>query len=195
MAGGSGTGKTTIAKAVKKLLPAITIISLDSYYNDNSHLSLNEREKLNFDQPSAFDFDLLLEQMRLLKKGFSVEKPIYSYIRRTREKETETIDVNDIIFIEGILLFYDNRITDLLDYKYYIDLDEKIRLENIIKRDVSERGRKKEEVVERFYKEVNPMHSQYVSEQKLKADMVFNDVSLSKIVNKIINQLKSEKLC
>lgn len=194
IAGGSGTGKTTVANAVGDVLSA-TIISLDSYYNDNSHVSPTGREHLNFDHPSAFDFDLLFEHLNLLKKGFSIDIPFYSYIERTRLKKTRKVKPDEIILIEGILLYHDKRVIDLLDYKFFIDLEEKKRLENIIKRDTKERGRSENEIIERFYREVNPMHKQFIEGQKPKADLVLKDTSLNNLINVIINHLKFNKLC
>ena len=196
IAGGSGTGKTTIANSVKRTSPEeTTIIPLDSYYNDNSLLTPKERIKLNFDHPSAFDFNLIYEHLILLKKGHTIEKPTYSYIERTRQKETEKIIPNKTLLIEGILLYHDNRITDLLDYRFFIDLDEKSRLENIIKRDVKERGRNKDEITERFYSEVNPMHNTYVEKQKLKSHLVLYNTDINKTINIVVNQIKSKNIC
>lgn len=191
IAGGSGTGKTSIANMIKtQLANRVTIIPLDSYYNDNSHLLNKEREMLNFDHPSAFDFDLLYEHLCLLQQGIPVEQPTYSYIKRTRKKESITVNATEIFILEGILPFYDNRISKFLDIKFFIDLDENNRLNNIIKRDVEERGRNKEEVIDRFHKEVNPMHIKYIDSQKQKSDFILNELDLEIASKTIINHIK-----
>ncbi len=196
IAGGSGTGKTSITNALKnEFVETITILSLDSYYNDNSLLAPKEREKLNFDHPKAFDFDLLYNHLTSLKKGVSVEKPTYSYIERTRKKETETISPTNLIILEGILLYHDERIANLIDFKYFIDLDEHSRLKYIIKRDVEERGRTEKEVTERFFREVNPMHNNYIEAQKKYADFIFTNSNLADVKKTILTHIKHKHLC
>lgn len=196
IAGGSGTGKTSVVDIIiDKYFENAIAISLDSYYNDNSHLSPEERKKLNFDHPSAFDYDLLHKHLNLLKKSKIILKPTYSYIERTRQQETLKVYPSELFFIEGILLYFDDRITNLFDYRFYIDLDEMDRLDNIIKRDVKDRGRDPGEITKRFYEEVNPMHKKYVESQKNKVNYVINCRDLNETGAIIYNQLKSVNLC
>jgi len=172
--GGTGSGKTTVVNKVLEILPKnhVAILSQDSYYKDNSDLSLEERKQINFDHPDAIEFDLLFKHINELKKGNSIEKPIYSYITCTRSSETIHIDRKDVILIEGILLFNDKRIRDICNVKVFVDAPADERLMRVIKRDIIERGRNVEETLNRYIETVKPMHEQFIEPTKRYADII-----------------------
>ena len=172
--GGTGSGKTTVVNKILEILPAnhVAILSQDSYYKDNSNISLEDRKLINFDHPDSIEFDLLYEHICDLKKGKSIEKPIYSYITCTRSKETIHIDSKDVILIEGILLFTDKRIRDICNVKVFVDAPADERLLRVIKRDIIERGRNVEQTLERYIDTVKPMHEQFIEPTKRYADII-----------------------
>lgn len=172
--GGTGSGKTTVVNKILDILPAdhVAILSQDSYYKDNSNISVEERKHINFDHPDAIEFDLLLKHINELKKGHSIEKPIYSYITCTRSSETIHIDSKDVILIEGILLFTDKRIRDICNVKVFVDAPADERLLRVIKRDIIERGRNVEQTLDRYIDTVKPMHEQFIEPTKRYADII-----------------------
>lgn len=175
IAGGTGSGKTTVVREITKILSPddVVVIPQDSYYKDSSHLPLEERLELNFDHPDSVDFKLLIEQLEQLKKGESIEQPIYSYLTCSRSK-TETITVNPskVVIIEGILILSSPKLRDKLDIKVYVDADADDRLGRVIMRDNLERGRTIEKVLERYQKSVKPMHLQFIEPTKRYADII-----------------------
>lgn len=175
IAGGTGSGKTTVVKKITDCFKKeeVVVIPQDSYYKDNSHLSLEERQQLNFDHPDSIDFDLLIEQLNDLKNGKAVEQPIYSYITCTRSK-TETITVHPahIIIVEGILIFTCAKLRKLMDILVYVDADADDRLLRVISRDIMERGKSVSNVMERYEKTVKPMHLQFIEPTKRYADII-----------------------
>ncbi len=190
--GGTGSGKTTVARRIYESLKGVNVVVIqqDAYYIDLSHLPLEERKKINFDHPSAFDNDLLIEHLNKLIKGEEIEKPIYSFTDYTRMKEAEKISPQDIIVLEGILLLVEKRIRDLLDIKIYVDADEDERFIRRLVRDTKERGRSMESVIEQYLNVVKPMFLQFVEPSKRYADIVIpqgglNDVAIDIIVSKI----------
>jgi len=190
--GGTGSGKTTVARRIYESLKGVNVVVIqqDAYYIDLSHLPLEERKKVNFDHPSAFDNDLLIEHLNKLIKGKEIEKPIYSFTDYTRMKEAEKISPQDIIVLEGILLLVEKRIRDLLDIKIYVDADEDERFIRRLVRDTKERGRSMESVIEQYLNVVKPMFLQFVEPSKRYADIVIpqgglNDVAIDIIVSKI----------
>ena len=190
--GGTGSGKTTVARRIYESLKGVNVVVIqqDAYYIDLSHLPLEERKKINFDHPSAFDNDLLVEHLNKLIKGEEIEKPIYSFTDYTRMKEAEKISPQDIIVLEGILLLVEKRIRDLLDIKIYVDADEDERFIRRLVRDTKERGRSMESVIEQYLNVVKPMFLQFVEPSKRYADIVIpqgglNDVAIDIIVSKI----------
>ncbi len=190
--GGTGSGKTTVARRIYESLKGVNVVVIqqDAYYIDLSHLPLEERKKVNFDHPSAFDNDLLIEHLNKLIKGEEIEKPIYSFTDYTRMKEAEKISPQDIIVLEGILLLVEKRIRDLLDIKIYVDADEDERFIRRLVRDTKERGRSMESVIEQYLNVVKPMFLQFVEPSKRYADIVIpqgglNDVAIDIIVSKI----------
>lgn len=172
--GGTGSGKTTVVNKILEILPSdhVAILSQDSYYKDNSNISIEERKHINFDHPDAIEFDLLVEHLEELKKGNSIEKPIYSYITCTRAKETILILSKEVILVEGILLFSDKRIRDICNVKVFVDAPPDERLLRVIKRDIVERGRGVEQTLDRYMESVKPMHEQFIEPTKKYADII-----------------------
>ncbi|MEI6822346.1 MAG: uridine kinase [Bacteroidota bacterium] len=174
IAGGSGSGKTTVVKKIMKSLPkdSVSIISQDSYYKDNGHKSAEERAKINFDHPSSIEFNLLIKHLEMLKAGNSIEMPIYSYLTCARAKETITITPKKVIIVEGILILTSPRMRDRMDIKVFVDADGDDRLMRIIWRDLEERGRSFQQVLEHYDSYVKPMHLQFIEPTKRYADII-----------------------
>jgi uridine kinase len=174
VAGGTGSGKTTVVKKIFENLPQdkVLVLPQDSYYKDQSHLSWDDRKKINYDHPLAFDNDLLLEHLKRLLQGEAFEQPIYSYITYARQKEGKTIEPRDIIILEGILILDDGRIRDLLDMKIFVDTDADERFIRRLRRDIIERGRCVDEVIAQYMEVVRPMHLQFVEPTKRYADII-----------------------
>ncbi len=172
--GGTGSGKTTVVNKILDMLPAnqVAILSQDSYYKDNSTISLEERKHINFDHPNSIEFDLLLNQINELKNGNNIEMPIYSYITCTRSSETIQIQSKEVILIEGILLFSDERIRNICNIKVFVDAPPDERLLRVIKRDVIERGRSVQQTLDRYIDTVKPMHEQFIEPTKRFADII-----------------------
>jgi uridine kinase len=174
IAGGTGSGKTTVVKRILESLPAgeVVVIPQDSYYKDNSHLPLEERLEMNFDHPSSIEFELLTEHVGRLKEGNTIEQPIYSYLTCTRAKETITIRPRHVVILEGILIFTNPDLRNLMDIKVFVDADADDRLSRVITRDIIERGRSVAKVLERYDKTVKPMHLQFIEPTKRYADII-----------------------
>lgn len=174
IAGGSGSGKTTVArKIVEKMHGHVAVVSQDSYYKDQSHLPIEERQALNFDHPNAIDWDLLTDQLRQLKEGKEIEQPVYSYITCSRSKtETEHMKPAEIIIVEGILIFTCKKLMQEMDIKVFVDADDDDRLMRIIARDIRERGKNVEWVMDRYTKTVKPMYLQFIAPSKREADII-----------------------
>ena len=189
IAGGSGSGKTTVVNAIaSKLKEKVVVIPQDSYYNDSSHLPLEERHKINFDHPDAIDWDLLCDQLSQLKEGKTVEQPIYSYITCSRSKtETVTVKPADVIIVEGILIFTCKKLRKQLDIKIFVDADDDDRLMRIITRDNLERGRDVGAVVDHYSKTVKPMHLQFIEPSKRYADSIIPQGGHNKVAIDIIS--------
>lgn len=192
ISGGTGSGKTTVANEVLKHFPeeSVVVIHHDSYYVDRSHLSLSERERINYDHPDSFDNNLMIEHLMTLKAGRAIEKPTYDYETHTRNKETITVRPARIILVEGILVLSAERLRDLMDIKLYVDTDADERFIRRLGRDIVERGRKVEQIVEQYLKTVRPMHLQFVEPSKRYADVIIpegglNVVAVDLIVTKV----------
>lgn len=172
--GGTGSGKTTVVNKILDIIPSnhVAILSQDSYYTDNSNISMEERKFINFDHPDAIEFDLLLKHITELKNGNSIEKPIYSYITCTRSTESITVVSKDVILVEGILLFSDERIRNICNVKVFVDAPADERLLRVIRRDIVERGRNVEQTLERYVSTVKPMHEQFIESTKKYADII-----------------------
>lgn len=194
IAGGTGSGKTTLATRIHKAFPNSILISQDSYYRDLSHLPFEERAKTNFDHPDALEFELLQKHLILLKEGQSVEMPIYSFHIHSREKGTERILPSDIVIVEGILLFAMREIRDLFDIKIFVDTDDDVRILRRIERDMLERSRTFQSVKTRYLEMVKPMHEAFVEPSKKFADIIVpegghNEVAIDLILSKLESAL------
>ncbi|KGG81459.1 uridine kinase [Caloranaerobacter azorensis H53214] len=190
--GGTGSGKSTVAQEIFNSLPEknIVIIEQDSYYKDQSHLTFEERIKTNYDHPLAFDNDLLIKHLKDLLEGKPIEKPIYDFEAHNRKKETVRVEPKDIIILEGILILDDERIRNLLDIKIFVDTDADIRIIRRITRDIKERGRTLESVIEQYLTTVRPAHMQFIEPSKKYADIIipeggYNKVAIDLMVTKI----------
>ena len=189
IAGGSGSGKTTVVKAITDKLKAekVVVIPQDSYYKDSSDLTDEEKRVYNFDHPNAIDWELLCSQLSELKSGRSVRQPVYSYISCSRSK-TETVEVNpaDVIIIEGILIFTCEKLRKQLDIKIFVDADDDDRLMRVMARDIIERGKTVETVIERYTKTVKPMYLQFIEPSKRYADIIIPQGGHNKVAIDVI---------
>lgn len=174
IAGGTGSGKTTVAKNIFESFPEneIVLISQDSYYKDSSHVPVEERQNINFDHPNAFDWELLSKHISMLKKGKAIEQPIYSYLTCTRQEETVHTEPKEVIIIEGILTLSDKKLRSLMDLKLFVDAEADERLIRVIQRDVVERGRTAEAVMDRYMEVLKPMHLEFIEPSKRYADLI-----------------------
>lgn len=194
IAGGTGSGKTTVVKQILNELPEeeVTVISQDSYYRKNDHLSFQERCKINFDHPNAIDFDLLIYHVEELKKGNIVEQPIYSFATHNRVQDILITHPKKVVIIEGILILTDKVLRDLIDIKVFVHADSDERLIRRLKRDIHERGRDINEVLERYQSTLKPMHQEFIESTKNYADIIipndtYNTVAID-IVRTVINE-------
>lgn len=188
IAGGSGSGKTTVVRALtEQLNEKVVVLPQDSYYKDSSHLPLEERQKVNFDHPSSIDFQLLVEQLAQLKEGKTIEQPVYSYLTCSRSKtETVTVTPAEVIIIEGILIFTCAELREQMDIKIFVDADDDDRLMRIMVRDIEERGRDMEAVMSRYSKVVKPMYLQFIEPSKRYADIIIPQGGHNKVAIEII---------
>jgi uridine kinase len=193
--GGSGSGKTTVVKKILDFFPGneVAVISQDAYYRDNSHLSLEERRKINFDHPNSIEFELLVKHIEALKKGQAIEEPTYDYVTSSRQQKTTRIEPRHIVIVEGILLFTDAQIRNLCNIKVYVDADSDDRLIRIIERDMLERGRSAQDVINR-YQIVKAMHEQFIEPTKRFADLIIpqggeNHIAIDVLVSMIQQKL------
>lgn len=196
IAGGSGSGKTTVVKKIIKSLPknSVALISQDAYYRDNGHLSPEERAKINFDHPSSIEFSLLVEHIDLLKKGETIGMPIYSYLTCARAKETIPVEPKKVIIVEGILILTNARLRNRLDIKAFVDADADDRLMRIIWRDIEERGRSFKEVLDHYERFVKPMHLLFIEPNKRYADIIIPEGGKNQIAIDILTSRIKEKL-
>ena len=192
--GGTGSGKTTVVNSIIEELKneEVDLISQDSYYQDTRHLSFEDRKKINFDHPKSIDFDLLVSHLKKLKAGKNIQQPVYSFKEHNRTKETIEIEPRKVIIVEGILIFTHPDIRKMFDIKIYVHADSDERLIRRLKRDIAERGRDLEEVLNRYQNTLKPMHQQFIEPTKEFADIIiptnrFNTVAVD-IVQSIIRQ-------
>ena len=188
IAGGSGSGKTTVVKALTdQLKERVVVIPQDSYYKDSSHLPMEECQKVNFDHPDSIDFDLLVRHLKELKAGRSIEQPVYSYITCSRSK-TETITVNpaEVIIVEGILIFCCAELRNQMDIKIFVDADDDDRLMRVMARDIIERGKTVETVIQRYSRTVKPMFLQFIEPSKRYADVIIPQGGHNKVAIDVI---------
>jgi len=189
IAGGTGSGKTTVVRKLMKALSKeeVTVLPQDAYYRDNSDLSLEERQKINFDHPDSLEFSLLADHVEELCRGKAIEMPQYSYITCLRSDKTIHIKPSRVIIIEGILILADRRLRELMDIKAFVDADPDDRLVRVIERDIAERGRDISHVIERYYDTVKPSHLQFIEPTKRYADIIIplggeNEVAINMLV-------------
>jgi uridine kinase len=196
IAGGTGSGKTTVVKKIIEQFFAkeVALISQDSYYFDNSDISLEERRKKNFDHPDSVEFELLIEHVKMLREGRAVEEPVYSFITCTRQSQTRPIEPRKVLIVEGILILTNERLRDLMDIKVYVDCDSDVRLSRVIRRDITERGRDVTQVLDRYEKTVRPSHLQFIEPSKHFADIIIpqggmNQIAINILTNHICHTL------
>lgn len=192
ISGGTGSGKSTVTKKLVELIKKenVAVIEEDSYYKDQSNISFEERVKTNYDHPFAFDNKLLIEHLKDLKSGKSIEKPLYDFELHNRKKETLLVEAKEVVILEGILILSEEEIRDLLDIKVFVDTDSDVRIIRRILRDIKERGRSLDSVIYQYMKTVRPAHLQFIEPSKKYADIIipeggYNDVAIDLIYQKI----------
>ena len=197
IAGGSGSGKSTVARKVAEALSqsSVAFLDMDAYYRNFAHLPMEERKRVNWDHPEAFDTELLVSQVQALCAGRSVDKPVYDFVSHTRSARTERVNPADVLVLDGILLFVDEQLRTLCDIKVFVDADADIRLVRRLKRDVIKRGRTLEDVIAQYLETVHPMHLQFVEPSKRYADVIVprgghNTIAIEMIVAKIQHRLR-----
>ncbi|WP_411031552.1 uridine kinase [Spongiimicrobium sp. 3-5] len=196
IAGGTGCGKTTVVNQIINELPneEVGVISQDSYYNDLSHLTYEERTKINYDHPRAIDFDLLADHLTLLKKGKAVDQPVYSFPKHNRTKNTLRTHPTKVMIVEGILIMTNPKIRDMFDIKIFVHADSDERLIRRLKRDINERGRDLEEVLTRYQTTLKPMHDQFIEPTKEYADIIIPNNNYNTVAVDIVRTIINEKL-
>jgi len=193
IAGGTGAGKTTVSRLVTRNLDdSVTRIPLDNYYEDLSHLPFEERRGVNYDHPSAFEWDLLRDHLETLSEGRSVEMPQYDFEVHNRKPERVTVEPTDVIVVEGILALYDENINEMLDLRLYVETDADVRILRRIRRDVLDRGRELEGVIDQYLSTVKPMHERFIEPSKKHADLIIPEGANSVAVNLLEQKIKAE---
>ena len=194
IAGGTGSGKTTVVDKIIKQLPLdeVCVISQDSYYKATDNLSYEERTKINFDHPRAIDFDLLIKHLKALKKGKTIQQPVYSFVTHNRTKDSVKTHPRKVVIVEGILIFNSEELRDLFDIKIFVHAETDERLIRRVRRDITDRGRDINEVLERYQNTLKPMHQQFIEPTKNHADIIipndrYNNVAID-IVRSVINE-------
>lgn len=197
IAGGTGSGKTTVVRKIIEKLPEdeVAILPQDSYYRDSGHLPLEERLEINFDHPDSIEFELLIKHLKELKKGKTIDQPIYSYLTCTRATETIPVKPCHVVIVEGILVLTNAELRKLMDLKVFVDADADDRLIRVINRDIIERGRSVNKVMERYEITVKPMHEQFIEPTKRFADIIVpqggnNHIAIDILTKYIENNLK-----
>lgn len=200
IAGGTGSGKSTVARRVAEALTraSVAFVDMDAYYKNFAHLPLAERRRVNWDHPDAFDLDLFVDHLERLARGEAVEKPVYDFVEHVRAPRTVTIAPADVVVIDGILLFVDPRVRALCDVKVYVDADADVRLVRRLRRDMAQRGRPLDEILAQYLATVRPMHLQFVEPSKRYADVIVprgghNAVATEMIVAKIQRRLAAHR--
>ena len=201
IAGGTGSGKTTVVNKIINSLPAgeVAVMQQDSYYKDSSHIPPEDRQKINFDEPAAIEWSLLVKHLKELKDGRTIQMPTYSYLTCTRQAETVEIKPSDVVIVEGILVLTDPVLRDMLDIKVFVDADPDDRLIRVIARDCIERGRTPELVINRYQDVLKPMHCQYIEPSKRYADLIIpqggsNTVAINLLTDYIDSRLHHGRL-
>ena len=196
IAGGTGSGKTTVVNQIMHQLPAdeVAIISQDSYYRQNDHLTYEERTKINFDHPNSIDFELLVSHLDALRRGEIIEQPVYSFVTHNRTKDSIKTHPRKVMIVEGILVFTNKELRNLFDIKIFVHADSDERLIRRIRRDIVERGRDVEEVLERYQKTLKPMHEQFIEPTKNYADIIIPNDRYNTVAVDIVRTVISNKL-
>ncbi|WP_438976989.1 uridine kinase [Polaribacter sp.] len=196
IAGGTGSGKTTVVNQIVKQLPTdeVCVISQDSYYKATDSLSYEERTKINFDHPRAIDFDLLIKHLKELKKGKTINQPVYSFVTHNRTKNVVKTHPRKVVIVEGILIFNNQELRDLFDIKIFVHADTDERLIRRVRRDISERGRDIDEVLDRYQNTLKPMHQQFIEPTKNFADMIIPNDRYNTVAIDIIRSVINERL-
>lgn len=196
IAGGTGSGKTTVVNQILNELPAdeVCVISQDSYYKETHHLSYQERTKINFDHPKAIDFELLVKHMTALRNGEIIEQPVYSFVTHDRVKDTLITHPRKVVIIEGILIFNSRELRDLCDIKIFVHADADERLIRRVRRDIEERGRDINEVLSRYQNTLKPMHQQFIEPTKNYADIIIPNDRYNTVAVDIVRTVISQKL-
>lgn len=196
IAGGTGSGKTTVVNQILNQLPTdeVCVISQDSYYKATDDLSYDDRTKINFDHPKSIDFDLLVDDLKSLKSGQVIDQPIYSFVTHNRTKDTLKTHPKKVIIVEGILIFNNPDLRDLCDIKIFVHADADERLIRRLKRDIQERGRDINEVIDRYQNTLKPMHNQFIEPTKNFADMIIPNDRYNTVAIDIVRTVISEKL-
>ncbi len=196
IAGGTGSGKTTVVNQIMNELPAdeVVIISQDSYYKKNENMTYEERSKINFDHPNSIDFDLLVNHLEALKRGEIIEQPVYSFVTHNRTMDTLLTHPRKVIIVEGILIFNNIHLRNMFDIKIYVHADADERLIRRIRRDVAERGRDVNEVLDRYQKTLKPMHQQFIEPTKNFADIIIPNDRYNTVAIDIVRTVISHKL-
>jgi uridine kinase len=194
--GGTGSGKTTIARKIVQSVGRgnVVLVEQDSYYRNLADMPLDERHQANFDHPDSIDSDMLVNHIKRLKQGQSIEMPIYDYKTHTRIEETEHIDPKPVVIVEGILIFAESRVLDLLDFRIFVDTPDDIRLIRRLRRDINERGRSFEHTLWQFEHTIRPMHFEFVEPSKRHADIILPEGGNSDITSEFICSMVREKL-
>lgn len=196
IAGGTGSGKTTVVRKIVESLPLgeVVLLPQDSYYKDSSHVPVEERQNINFDHPDAFDWRLLSKHVSMLREGQSIEQPTYSYLTCTRQPETIHIEPKEVIIIEGILALCDKKLRQLMDLKIFVDTDSDDRLIRVIRRDIQERGRTAEAVMDRYVQVLKPMHEQFIEPTKRYADLIIPEGGSNAVAINLMTKFIKEHL-
>jgi len=196
IAGGTGSGKTTVVNQILNELPQeeVTVISQDSYYNKNDNLSYEERCKINFDHPRAIDFDLLIKHLYTLKEGKTIDQPIYSFVTHNRSTDILKTNPRKVIIIEGILILTNKKLRDLMDIKVFVHADSDERLIRRLRRDIKERGRDIDEVLQRYQDTLKPMHQEFIEPTKNYADIIIPNDRYNTVAIDIVRTVINEKL-
>lgn len=188
IAGGTGSGKTTVVRKIIESLPKdeVAVMPQDSYYKDNAHIPLEVRLKMNYDEPASIEWTLLCEQLQALKDGKTVEMPTYDFLTCSRMKETVTLKPRDVVVVEGILVLTDKHLRDMMDVKVFVDADADERLIRVIRRDCIERGRTPQMVIDRYQETLKPMHELYIEPSKRYADLIVPQGGNNKVAVKLL---------
>ncbi|MFB6244232.1 MAG: uridine kinase, partial [Halobaculum sp.] len=193
IAGGTGAGKTTVSRLIAESVgESVTRIPMDNYYRDLSHMDLDERSQVNYDHPDAFEWDLLREHLRQLLSGQSVAMPQYDFGIHNRTDDPVTVEPTAVIVLEGILALYDEEINEMLDLRLYVEADADVRILRRIERDVIERGRELEGVIDQYLSTVKPMHEQFIEPTKKAADLIIPEGANSVAINLLEEKLQAE---